>query len=189
MLYIAQFFQVWGSMISTVALLATLLVIIWYTSETRKLRIATESQTDSILSPSIIVEPRIETSGIKCKNVGNSPALNVTIEPVEVRHQKGDLLCKIKFKTKYLLESGKDFVPRMEFEFNNKYEYIKSFIITFDNIFQFPFFSKKLLKELEMTDYSHIVVHYKNLKNTQFVATAKVKHDEKKIEILDIRKV
>jgi len=180
---IAQFFQVWGAMISTGALLATLVVIIWYTNETRRLRKATESQTDAILSPSVIVERIIETDGIKCRNVGNSPALNVTIEPIEVGNKKGELFFKIIFETEYLLEPGKEFVPGLKFEFYN--EDIKSFVSAVGNMFQFPFFFEKE----EVTKYDPIVVHYKNLKNTQFITTANAILDKKKIEILEIRKV
>ena len=81
---IAQFFQVWGSMISALALVATLSVIIWYTLETRKLRKETVKQTELILRPFIVISTFEDTAGLSqrlvYKNIGHSPAIDVQTE-------------------------------------------------------------------------------------------------------------
>lgn len=117
MSYVAQFFQTWRAMSSTEALLGTLAVIIWYIYETKKLRKATEAQTEAILSPSNKVEPHRTIHGIDFINVGNSPALNITIEHIDVRSASDDLLFKVIFHTEYLLEPGKHISPGIEVEF------------------------------------------------------------------------
>ena len=73
---LAQFFQVWGSMIQTIALVATLIIIIFYTIFTYQLRRAAIKQTKLQLTPYIILKYKDD---LICKNIGNGSAINVEI--------------------------------------------------------------------------------------------------------------
>lgn len=56
----------------------TFIAIIWYSYETFKLRKATERQNKYFVSPMIVVD--IKYNYIKLKNVGNGPAIEISID-------------------------------------------------------------------------------------------------------------
>jgi len=74
-LCLAKFFDTYGNMISTVALLATLCVIIWYACETRGLKKETVKQTKINQRPFITL-----SAETKYKNSGLGVALNIEIK-------------------------------------------------------------------------------------------------------------
>jgi hypothetical protein len=65
----------------------TLVVLIWYTIETYKLRVAAQNQTTEITKPVVALRTITESSdetdrtrALKVRNVGPGPAFNVTIK-------------------------------------------------------------------------------------------------------------
>lgn len=184
---LAQFFQTWGAMISTLALLATLGVIIWYSYETRRLRKATVKQTELQLTPYLILNYAVEKeipeyTYLLCKNIGNTSALNVRVETFEVKDNSGKLMWKVDFNPLYVLEPNK----HKEVVFNITYgdgEW-KAMAAAFGTQTFFPFFPK----EFKVEEYP-LIVHYENLENVSFETKAHVKISEREIEILKIVKV
>lgn len=72
----------WGNII----LAFTAMVIIWYTSETRKLAKLTAKQIKIEIEPIIVIED--VDNAVKIKNVGKSPALNIDILKIGNRKSK-----------------------------------------------------------------------------------------------------
>lgn len=178
---VAQFFQTWGAMITTIALVVTLVVIIIYTCETKKLRKATFKQTELSLTPWIILEYKIKS--LRLKNIGHSPALNIRIEPIEVRDASDNVIFIIKFQTQYVLES-QDAAPlglHLDFKTEN-FELMKQ---AYGNTLDFPYFPD----EMKVADYPSIKIYYKNLENEPFITKVQVKLKEKRLEILETGKV
>lgn len=77
---LAQWFQIYGAMIQTIALLVTLGVIIFYTVFTHGLKKATVKQTELSLRPCITFT---WDRGFRFKNAGFSPAFNIKIDDFE----------------------------------------------------------------------------------------------------------
>jgi hypothetical protein len=107
----------------------------------------------------------------------------ITIETIEVRGLRDDLLFKVLFDTQYLLEPAGNARPEIKLEFHNKD--IEFFTRAYGDILQFPFF----FDDLKLTNYDPIVARYKNLKNTKFETVANIILDKKKIETMDIVKI
>jgi hypothetical protein len=66
----------------TIAIALTGLVIIWYTWETTQLGVETRRQTEVQLRPFVIVKPTKD--GFQVSNIGNGPAINISIGDVVV---------------------------------------------------------------------------------------------------------
>ena len=75
-------FEPWLSIIQTLALLITIGVLIKYTVETTRLRQTTVKQTELQLRPFVVI-CYSENKGYRFKNVGHSPALNISINDIE----------------------------------------------------------------------------------------------------------
>ena len=68
-----------------IALVVTMGVLIWYTVETRKLRITTVKQTEFQIRP--ILSITLDTTGrAYLKNIGLSPPLNIKTTVMEAKH-------------------------------------------------------------------------------------------------------
>ncbi len=81
-MWLVNFFEAYGNMISTIALLATLVVIIWYAYETRELRKESVKQTELNQRPFVMIF-ETDLNKIKYKNSGQGIALNISIKPFE----------------------------------------------------------------------------------------------------------
>jgi len=68
--------------LQTWAVVLTGLVIIWYTWETKELRLAAYAQMDLQIRPYVVLKP--ETAKILVTNFGNGVALHIRINPVVV---------------------------------------------------------------------------------------------------------
>lgn len=115
---VAEFFQVWGAMIQTIALVITLTVIILYTIFTYQLRKATVRQTELQLTPYIILDYK---NDLICRNIGNSPAINVEISTYEAFDKdSGKLVFKVNFPSLYILEPKEEKTIKPETKFEDK---------------------------------------------------------------------
>ena len=178
---LTQFFQVYGTMISTLALIATLIVLIIYTIFTYQLRKVTLKQTELRLTPWIILEYKIKS--LRLKNIGHSPALNIRIDPIEVRDASNNTMFIIKFQTHYILEPQEIAPLGCYLDFKDKeLEFMKE---AYGNILNFPFFPE----ELKVVDYPPITVFYKNLENVPFITKIQVRLKEKRLAVLKTGKV
>lgn len=67
---------------STIAVVLTLGVLIWYTIETYKLRVAAFKQHEVAITPIVMMAPIQDPKGAlpAIRNVGNGPAFNLSIE-------------------------------------------------------------------------------------------------------------
>ena len=75
------YFKCWDTT-QTVAVALTGLVVIWYTIETKKLRAESQKQTEIQQRPFVIL--KVEKRNFVLQNIGNGPALNVKVNPVQV---------------------------------------------------------------------------------------------------------
>lgn len=76
------------------ALFFTLLAVIWYANETRKLRIETVNQTELSLRPIIVLSYYANASSqriFKIENIGKAPALNVKIDDIPIIKKDGGI--------------------------------------------------------------------------------------------------
>ncbi|MEW6455833.1 MAG: hypothetical protein AB1410_03845 [Acidobacteriota bacterium] len=68
--------------LTSVALILTLFVVLWYAWETRRLRIETIKQTELSLRPFVIILFIEHKNKFILKNIGNGPALKVKIDDI-----------------------------------------------------------------------------------------------------------
>ena len=81
-MWLVNFFEAYGNMISTVALIITLGVLIWYACETRGLKRQTVKQTELSQRPFVMIF-EAGNHRLKYKNSGQGTALNISIKPYE----------------------------------------------------------------------------------------------------------
>jgi len=176
---LAQFFQVWGTMIQTIALVVTLIIIIFYTIFTFQLRKTAIKQTKLQLTPYIILKYK---NDLICRNIGNCPAINIEISTFEAINKDSKLVFRIKYPPLYVLEPKEEKIIKPEIKIEDKeLEYITQAYDDFDKKF-FPFFPK----ETKVEEYS-LVIDYENIENTPFRTEARIKCLEEKIKILSIK--
>ena len=85
--------EFWGVSLETWVLIFTMLVIIYYTIETSKLRKSTKKQTDLLLQPLITLEHEIisieeDTEANYLVNIGKSTAINIQIDDKYIEEGK-----------------------------------------------------------------------------------------------------
>ena len=73
----------WLNVLQTLAVVATLIAVIKYTIETKKLREATVKQKDLMLRPCVTVYYDPGKAGFRVRNIGHSTALNIMAHPVK----------------------------------------------------------------------------------------------------------
>jgi len=179
MLCVAQFFQVWGSMIQTIALVATLIIIVFYTIFTYQLRRAAIKQTKLQLTPYIILKYKDD---LICKNIGNGSAINVEISTFEAIDKKEGLVFRVTFLPLYILEPKEEKIIKPEIKFED--QDLEHIATAFDDLGTkfFPFFPKEFKKE----EYS-LIIDYENIENTPFRTKVNIKCFEKDIKIQSIK--
>jgi len=74
---------------SVIAVVLTLIVLIWYTVETYRLRLAAAKQLAVATTPILMIAPVQEPRGAvpAIRNVGNGPAFNISIETERLKGQ------------------------------------------------------------------------------------------------------
>lgn len=176
---VAQFFQTWGAMIQTIALVITLIVLIFYTIFTYQLRSATVRQTELQLTPYIVLDYKDD---LVCRNVGNSTAINVEVSSFEAINTKSNnLVFKVSFPPLYILEPQEDKILQPEFQFEDKeLEYIAE-ALEFAGTKFFPFFPKEAKK-----DEYPLTIEYENTENMRYKTLVIVKCREEKIKVINI---
>ena len=80
--------------IGNVLLGLTFIAILWYTVETRRLANLTEKQIKINTKPIIVVKNIVDS--LELKNIGRSPALNITIKDI-IRKDANNNLCHFEF--------------------------------------------------------------------------------------------
>ena len=174
-LCLAKFFDTYGNMISTVALIITLGVLIWYACEARGLKKESIKQTELSQRPYVIL---IHTGSglLSFENIGLSHALDVSVDVQHmdvflVRLQPCHLVRKDqKVKAGFLLE-GKDAEAD---------EIIRGF--GSENI-GFPFFeTHENIKDYPLT------VHYENIEGTRYYTRLEVRVKERRVVVLKSEK-
>lgn len=182
MSHLAQFFQDWGTLIQTIALVATLCIIIWYACETKKLREVTVKQTELQLTPYIILDYKDD---LICKNIGNSSAINVEVSTFEaIGKDSGKLVFKVSFPPLYVIEpkEEKKVEPEIKFEDKELEDIVEA--LEFAGTKFFPFFPKETRK-----DEYPLIIDYENIENVPYRTSVLVKCRENKIQILNIERV
>lgn len=174
---VAQFFQTWGAMISTLALVVTLAFIIKYTIETTKLRKETVRHTELSLRPCITILWR-DKDKLFLKNIGKSPALNIIIEPVEVIN-----FCKVSFPKVGLVEVDKNEEQKFNIAMIDKESEVIRKQMEGDDYLNFPFFPAEITKE----DY-FLKVYYENIIKEKYYSKIKVNLTEQKLEFVETNK-
>ena len=156
----AHFFQTWGSMISTLTLMATLVVLILYTVFTYQIRKATEKQIDLTLQPFISFTYEEKDRKFKLINYGKTPALDIKFEEIPLIDTKG-----LKFK--YLI-SPIDYLPPegiADIDIKKKIN---------DEITDTDTFDRGALDPHAAHRAFEIKIRYKNTVNDKFTVTGKL---------------
>jgi hypothetical protein len=86
----------------------TLIAIIWYSWETRGMKVQIVKQNELAIRPFVIQEKDVIGEAktlIHFRNIGNGPAFNITIEEVKAVDESGEEL-DIRFSDKDLLRAG-----------------------------------------------------------------------------------
>jgi len=184
---LTNFFDTYGSMISTLALLGTLGVLIKYTVETTRLRKETVKQTELNQRPCVVLD--YENGRISYKNIGNSPAFNLTVEQLDLRDVDDETLFILHFNQIYLLEPGALAEVTWDVEYINKDA--EKILTVFEMEIDFPFFIGVLsLTEFpQVAEYDPMIIHYRNLDNTPYQSTIQPKVEEQEIEVTSTGKV
>lgn len=75
--------------VTIVAVVLTFFVLIWYTRETYKLRVAADKQYDVAITPILTIVPVPRNIAVipAIRNVGNGPAFNISIEAANIEQQ------------------------------------------------------------------------------------------------------
>jgi len=169
---LVNFFETYGHMISTTALVITMGVIIWYALETRKLRKETVKQTELSLRPYVIlIRASYGTQRLNFENIGLSHALDVSIDILKMntffyRFQPCHLVRHSKKEAVRALPFGKD-------------EESEKMIKRLGPDLDFPFF-----KGLEKVKDYPLTVRYKNIEGTYYYTRLEVRVKERRVVIL-----
>lgn len=139
-------------------------------------------QTELQQAPYIVLDYK---DNLICRNIGNSPAINVEVSSFEaIDRNSGKLVFRINFPLLYVLEPKKEKILEPEIEFKDKdLEYIVEAQQWAGTKF-FPFFPEESKK-----DEYPLTIEYKNIKNVLYRTSVNVKCREKKIQILNIERV
>lgn len=153
-LCLARFFDTYGSMISTVALIITLGVLIKYTVETTRLRKETVKQTKISQRPFVTIYDS-KYSGIKYKNSGEGIALNIQIMPFKYRD------CTIEFSKETVLGSKEE----SNLSIDRKVISNETGEVFAQQVFPFE---PNELKHAELDDYHFLEIRYKGINNVRY---------------------
>jgi len=161
-------------MISTIALVITMGVIIWYALETRKLRKETVKQTELSLKPYVIL---IHTGSglLSFENIGQSHALDVTID---ILHMNVFL---VRFQPCNLVRHGQK--VKLGFLLVGKNETAERMLRGVNVDLGFPFF-----EGLEKVKDYPLTIRYKNIEGTSYYTQLEVRVKERRVVVLKSEK-
>lgn len=160
---LAQFFQTWGAMISTLTLMATLVIVIFYTVFTYQIRKATERQIDLTLQPFISFIHEERDGRFKLINYGKTPAIDIEFDEISLIDTEG-----LKFK--YLI-SPVDYLPPERIVDVNIKKKIN------DNVTDTNTFDRGALDPRSAHRAFEIKIQYKNAVNDKFIIKGKLGTD------------
>lgn len=152
----------------------TLIAIIWYAWETRRLRIENVKQTELSLRPYIILYST-QAGKIGVENIGLSHALDVVIDTLEMN------VFRVLFQPRSLVRHGQPVAIEVTLEGKNPEA--DKMIRDFGADLGFPFF-----KDLEKVRDYPLTVHYKNIEGTSYFTQLEVKVKEKRIVVIKSEK-
>lgn len=83
-----------ASIVTTAVTTATLIVLIWYTVETQKLRREAQRQNENSMMPIVAAqtgyfEPYVKSSCLAIRNLGSGPAFNIQISSIQISGKSG----------------------------------------------------------------------------------------------------
>jgi heme/copper-type cytochrome/quinol oxidase subunit 2 len=165
--------------ITTVFLLATLIVLIIYTYQTYRLRQETTKQTELSLRPFIIISVFKDNAGLSqrliYKNIGHSPALDIETEPFDAEA--------------YILNFGKWGLiePNEKKDLSPKGEGKTGLSDAFIQAVRTPSFTPKELDEFDNEREFILNIHYKNIEKVSYQTQVKI--NRKGIEIISTGKI
>jgi hypothetical protein len=175
-MWLVNFFETYGHMISTIALVITMGVIIWYALETRKLRKETVKQTELSLRPYVIL---VRSMGgrydLAFENIGQSHALDVSIDILEMNE------FFYRFQPCHLVRQGKEVT--VEAEPFGKNEESERMIRGLGDGLGLPFF-----EGLDKVKDYPLTVRYKNIEGTPYYTRLEVRVHEKRVVVLKSEK-
>jgi hypothetical protein len=105
-LKIGRLFEWSKEMVSPCLIFLTLLAIVWYSLETRGLKVQMIRQNELTLRPRLIVYA-VAGTRFRVKNIGNGAALDTWVEDYLLA-LPGEVCIRYSFKCQNLLESGED---------------------------------------------------------------------------------
>jgi len=160
MISVAEWFQINGDLVSTIALVATLIVLIFYTIYTHGLKKATVKQTELQLRPILTITLGTTNimnnrSSANLKNIGLSPALNIRTVVKEATH--------IDFIDIPIVEKGKD--KKLAFRIDGQRHDILSEIEADVPVIKFR-------------------IEYENIEKQKYITEVMLKLSEHKVEFL-----
>ncbi|MFW9851817.1 MAG: hypothetical protein ACFFDS_02655 [Candidatus Thorarchaeota archaeon] len=133
-------------LITAFILFLTFIAIVYYAWETQKLRKAIVKQTELSLRPLVTIN--FEKGEFCLHNIGNSPALNITIDTLKDSQSK-----LYEFSPVVLLDS-KEFTSRILFQKINLEKNQKLL--------------KQGLEQIDIPDEFSLTIHYENIENKCF---------------------
>jgi len=143
------FHQINWDLLTSIALILTLFAVIWYAYETKKLREETSKQTELNVRPLVIISCNY---GYKLVNIGNGPALNISIK---------DIIIEINsFKiTRYYFPKIAGLLPNLSIHLDIKVEGIDKI-----DDFHWGIINPETAKE----DYKYSI-YYENIINQKYI--------------------
>jgi len=148
----------------------TLVAIIWYAWETRKLRMETVKQTELSLRPYVILN-QTYVDRIDFENIGLSHALDVRIDDLETP------LFRVLFEPCCLVRHGQS--VNVKFHLEGKDQETKEILKASRSTLGFPFF--KYYEPAK--DYS-LMIQYNNIEGISYYTLLEVKLKENRIEVI-----
>src|SRR4030042_5733804 len=159
-MYVIGLFQNPGDFISTLVLVITLIVLIFYTIATFGLKKAAVKQTELNLRPFVVICIFTDNAGVSerlvYKNIGHSPAIDVRTEPFDAR------AFFLDFERQSLIEVGemKDLNPKGRGKNSLGESLIRSVPV--------PSFTPKALAERNSDLDLILTIRYKNLEQITY---------------------
>lgn len=155
-----------GDFISTVVIILTLIVLVFYTIATFGLRKTAIKQTELSVRPFIVIDVFKDSAGLSqrlvYKNIGHGPAIDIQTEPFDKETYF------LKFNSYGLIEIGetKNLNPRGEGKDTLSNGLIQSV--------QTPGFTPKDLDERDSSLDLVLTIHYKNIEKVAYKTKVKI---------------
>lgn len=146
------------------ALFLTLLAVVWYACETRKLRIETIKQTELSLRPFVILSYNEREGKFQIENIGKSTALKVKITDIPIVKKNGKLYIR------YVFNKIDVIIPEEKKEVTGEIKINEG--ISGD----FPVFMSHFFPESAIKSYDFFI-NYTNINNEPYKTKGKIGKD------------